>query len=449
MSSMFLVSRGRVFSVRWALFAMLLVAAMGSANRVWALPGTTNLSLLPGVSATATGADFGSSISDAFDGNRDGDFNRGSVFYENRIEASPPLFYQIDLGTSAYIDRVQVLRRTDLDQGVFGPMSLTIYQDDGTGHPGNVAFSQSYHSNYFSVGTWGTTDPGSTAAGGAAGGTFGRFVRLERLDNNYWLTFSEFEVIGATHSLAFTENNNIAAGKPVTTSSDPGYGALITSGNDGNIDASFGTGIYRPVYHSSNFGVGEYWQVDLGANTQLDHLQLFARSDSDTTSQYKVTVYAPDDTTVTGSYIVDNGKLHLPDTSINPNFGYDHLINTAGISGQFIRVETTGSEYLAFTELRAFAGPGSQFPPGDYNQDGVVNSQDYNVWRQNYGSATNLAADGDGSTVVDAADYVLWRKYASAGGGTSGGGLGGASVPEPSSAVLAIGLLVLFHRRRD
>jgi hypothetical protein len=417
------------------------VTICGWDSIAWALPGTTNLSLLPGVSATATGADFGSSISDAFDGNRNGDFYQGSVFYEN---AGPPsLFYQIDLGTSAYIDRVQVLRRTDADQAVFGPMSLTIYQDDGAGNPGNVAFTHNYNTNYFGVGSWGTTDPGSTAAGGAAGGTFGRFVRLERLDNNYWLTFSEFEVIGARHPLAFTEDNNIAAGKPVTTSSAPGYGALITSGNDGNIDGSFGSGIYRPVYHSSNFGVGEYWQVDLGASTQLDHLQLFARGDSYTTSQYKVTVYGSDGVTVAGSYIVDNNPL------TDPNPGWDHLINTAGISGEFIRVETTRGEYLSFTELRAFSGPGSPFPPGDYNQDGVVNSQDYNVWRQNYGSTTNLAADGNGNGVVDAADYVLWRKYASAGSGSSGGGLGGASVPEPSSAVLAIGLIVLFHRRRD
>jgi hypothetical protein len=420
----------------------------GWTNLTWALPGTSNLSLLPGVSATATGADFGSSISDAFDGNRDGDFNRGSVFYENANPSVPPLFYQIDLGTSAYIDRVQVLRRTDADQGVFGPMSLTIFQDDGAGNPGAVAFTQSYNPNYFGVGTWATTDPGSTAAGGAAGGTFGRFVRLERLDNNYWLTFSEFEVIGAQNPLAFTEDNNIAAGKAVTTSSAPGFGAQITSGNDGNIDSSFGSGIYRPVYHSSNFGVGEYWQVDLGADTQLDHLQLFARGDSDTTSQYKVTVYAPDNTTVTGSYIVNNGKLHNPDSSINPDFGYDHLINTAGISGQFIRVETTGSEYLAFTELRAFAGPGSPFPPGDYNQDGNVNNQDYSLWRQTFDS-TNLAADGNSNGVVDAADYVFWRKHASAAGGAGASGLGSPSgVPEPSSAALVVGLIILFHCRR-
>ena len=55
-----------------------------------ALPGTTNLSLLPGVSATASGEDFGSSITDAFDGNRDGNFGDGSVFYENPNTSAPP-----------------------------------------------------------------------------------------------------------------------------------------------------------------------------------------------------------------------------------------------------------------------------------------------------------------------------------------------------------------------
>jgi hypothetical protein len=425
-----------------------LLTACGLGKEALALPGTTNLSLLPGVTATATGADFGSSISDAFDGNRDGNFGDGSVFYENANPSSPPLFFQMDLGANEYIDRVQLLRRTDADQAVFGPMNLTIYQDDGTGHPGSVSFTHNYNSvdsigqDYFGVGSWGTTDPGSTAKGGAAGGTKGRFVRLERLDNNYWLTFSEFEVIGAQHPLTFTEDNNIAAGKPVTTSSPPGFGAQLTSGNDGNIDGSFGNGLYRPVYHSATPGVGEYWQVDLGGNTQLDHLQLFARGDNYTTSQYKVTVYGPDDTTVTGSYIVDNNPL------TDPNPGYDHIVDTAGIFGEFIRVETTRSEYLSFSELRAFSGPGTTIVPGDYNHDGHVDVNDYNLWKQNFGSTSNLAADGNGNGVVDAADYVVWRS-ASAGSGAGAGNLGGsASVPEPSTAALAIGLVFLFRSRR-
>ena len=218
-------SRQEFNSMRRALFAICLSTACSSTQFAHALPGTTNLSLLPGVTATATGEDFGASIGDAIDGNRDGNFGDGSVFYENANPESPPLFYQVDLGTSAYIDRVQILRRTDADQGVFGNMNLTIYQDDGTGHPGAVAFSHDYLPNYFGVGTWGTTDPGSPSQGGAANGTLGRFVRLERLDNNYWLTFSEFEVIGAKTPLQFTDANDIAIGKPVTSSSPPGYGA--------------------------------------------------------------------------------------------------------------------------------------------------------------------------------------------------------------------------------
>jgi hypothetical protein len=47
--------------------------------------------------------------------------------------------------------------------------------------------------------------------------------------------------------------------------------------------------------------------------------------------------------------------------------------------------------------------------PGDYNGDRVVDLTDYNVWRDTFGSTTNLAADGNGDRVIDAADYVLWR----------------------------------------
>ena len=166
------------------------------ANFAWALPGTTNLARFG--TATATGADFGASIEDAIDGNRDGNFYNGSVFYGNAIPESPPLFYEVDLGVDAYIDRVQILRRTDESQAVFGNMRLTIYEDDGAGNPGAVSFTQDYLPTNFVVGTWGTTDPGASAAGGA----FGRHVRLERLDNNYWLTFAEFEVIGSTSPLA-------------------------------------------------------------------------------------------------------------------------------------------------------------------------------------------------------------------------------------------------------
>ena len=223
---------------------------MSTPSRAW--PDKINLSLLPGVTATATGADFGSSISDAIDGNRDGNFGNGSVFYENAgapRRSSIKLIWAERLHRSRSTSETHRCKPRCLRQHAFIDLSGRRLRQ-----PAAVpSFQHDYQTSSFTVGTWGTVDPGGSAPGGANG----RFVRLERLDNNYWLTFSEFEVIGSLSPMTATETNNLAAGKPVTTSSPPGYGALITSGNDSNINGDFDDPA-RSVYHSTNFGPGEY-----------------------------------------------------------------------------------------------------------------------------------------------------------------------------------------------
>ena len=84
------------------------------------------------------------------------------------------------------------------------------------------------------------------------------------------------EVIGASTPLKYTAANNIALGKPVTTSSPAGFGSTASAGNDGNINGDFNAG---SVFHSSNHSVGEFWQVDLGTNTPLAYANLFSRID--------------------------------------------------------------------------------------------------------------------------------------------------------------------------
>ena len=53
----------------------------------------------------------------------------------------------------------------------------------------------------------------------------------------------------------------------------------------------------------------------------------------------------------------------------------------------------------------------SNLQPGDYNDDGIVDAADYVVWRKAQGQAATFftGADGDGSGLVDDADYDLWR----------------------------------------
>src|SRR5690348_3358653 len=96
----------------------------------WADPGIINFAI--GGVATSTRSDFGGTPDRGIDGNRDGNFGNGSVFYENAdpTAGATSYFYQVDLGQNDYINRVQFLPRTDLDQNVFGNFNISIYPDD-------------------------------------------------------------------------------------------------------------------------------------------------------------------------------------------------------------------------------------------------------------------------------------------------------------------------------
>jgi PEP-CTERM motif len=46
---------------------------------------------------------------------------------------------------------------------------------------------------------------------------------------------------------------------------------------------------------------------------------------------------------------------------------------------------------------------------GDYNEDTVVDAADYTIWRDTLGSMTDLRADGDNSGTIDAPDFTYWK----------------------------------------
>ena len=73
---------------------------------------------------------------------------------------------------------------------------------------------------------------------------------------------------------------------------------------------------------------------------------------------------------------------------------------------------------------------------GDYNDDGVVNAADYVVWRRLLGSSYDPRADGDTNGVINAADYAVWRaNFGAVAAASSLGGVAGAgaAVPEPQT----------------
>jgi hypothetical protein len=89
---------------------------------------------------------------------------------------------------------------------------------------------------------------------------------------------------------------------------------------------------------------------------------------------------------------------------------------------------------------------------GDYNNNGIVDAADYVIWRKNLGQSFQLTNEVAGVTpgMVTAEDYGAWRSRF---GGTSGSTSAGvvAAVPEPSAAIMLMaGLMTTFvvARRR-
>jgi hypothetical protein len=87
--------------------------------------------------------------------------------------------------------------------------------------------------------------------------------------------------------------------------------------------------------------------------------------------------------------------------------------------------------------------------PGDYNNDQVVDAGDYIIWRKTFGEVgAGLAADGDWSGKVDDGDYRVWQE--NLGRTSAAPNSPENAVPEPTIAlqILIIALAALASRRR-
>jgi hypothetical protein len=120
--------------------------------------------------------------------------------------------------------------------------------------------------------------------------------------------------------------------------------------------------------------------------------------------------------------------------------GMVNSVSTMGPDRSLSGLNDAGEVGFAFALANGQRGVAVFSPsstPGDYTGDGLVNEDDYDEWKQNFGAgATDADGNSDGST--DAADYVVWRKHD---GGAGAGGVGdfqSPAVPEPSSFALAV-----------
>ena len=133
-----------------------------------------------------------------------------------------------------------------------------------------------------------------------------------------------------------------------------------------------------------------------------------------------------------------------------------NIITGNSITGTFDTIDMSGMpagltyhvHYLGnVVQLQVVPTP---FFAADFDNDGDVDPTDYVTWRHAY--HLNSLGDADGDNDSDAADFVIWRNQfgsvPGAGSGTSF--LGDTAVPEPATAWMLIGgvLLAMWRHRR-
>ena len=143
--------------------------------------------------------------------------------------------------------------------------------------------------------------------------------------------------------------------------------------------------------------------------------------------------------------LVDSVSLEVRDSAMFWLHNRDSVATLSNLSPQtdnILYVQFVGSTgnlgYLNDMQIEASAAP---ILDGDHNDDGVVDAADYVAWRKNpnaYGG--------------DPAGYAAWRTNFGEPVAGSGGGMRGSSgVPEPASLVIAVvaavGLFSLNRRR--
>ncbi len=135
---------------------------------------------------------------------------------------------------------------------------------------------------------------------------------------------------------------------------------------------------------------GERWEVFEASTTAVTEARLFGSTAIDET------------------VILSLGKIYDPAVGVDSSLSFSYALTTGPPLNGIVR----------FIDSPL---------PGDYDRDGNVDLDDYQVWRASYGaSGPSLPADGARSGRIDAADYTVWRDaYASASSAVS--------TPEPSS----------------
>jgi hypothetical protein len=123
------------------------------------------------------------------------------------------------------------------------------------------------------------------------------------------------------------------------------------------------------------------------------------------------------------------------------------VVGTLDLSIGLSMISPDNNTRFGATLLIADIGPTAN-PPGDYNDNNIVDAADYVLWREKNNTATTLANDTTSGNVNDG-DHAVWRgHFGQLGISGSGGSMGMTAVPEPTSSALVLAALLFAVARK-
>lgn len=202
------------------------------------------------------------------------------------------------------------------------------------------------------------------------------------------------------------------------------------------------TGLDLSTFASGGVYEGRAWDIDLQTDGTIS---IYDDNGYNTVpgSSYRT------DTWVPVEVIADYAARTFQATVDGFTFGGNFSTNDENNTFRRISISEIGNAPSFFDNLLVTI-PGIGGEPGDYNDNSSVDAADYVVWRNGTQPLPNEVAT-IGTTDIE--DYTAWRERF---GNPSEGGSGGSSrvgtVPEPTSALLAllagIAIVPLSRRRR-
>ncbi len=162
--------------------------------------------------------------------------------------------------------------------------------------------------------------------------------------------------------------------------------------------------------------------------------------------------FSEDSTTVYTVYTDDTYTTPVATASLliqDPFFTHnmDRLATINSVSPQTDNIlyiefvgETGKGGYLNALQIETIPGP----LLGDYDDDGVVDGADLDVWEGEFGDmGATLGADGDSDGDVDGEDFLIWQRNV----GAMAASASAAAIPEPAAATLVLAGMMAWSLR--